>query len=99
MGRFRSPMGRLLLSLLVVTAVTATLDESPLADQSPELSELRAAQETVTKAQQDLDGLADDAEDKAAMGSTVRNKAKATRPHVSLGEALMNEDDRLENPA
>lgn len=99
----RRTCGVACLLCVVATALAVELGGSTktLASKDPqgsEIAELRAVQETVVQAQHDLDGMNQDEQDAAAMGSEAPAK-KASDARADLGEALMKEDDLLQNPA
>ena len=77
---------------VVATALAVELGGSTktLASKDPqgsEIAELRAVQETVVQAQHDLDGMNQDEQDAAAMGSEAPAK-KASDARADLGEAF-----------
>lgn len=89
----------ILLTLLVVAAAAtaATLDAAEN-QPDPEIAALREAQNTVKKAQFDLDGLDQNAEEAAIVGQQPAGKGKKVAAHPDLGEALMKEDDATGMP-
>merc|ERR1712070_1152186 len=92
----RRAMRVAVVSALIVLAGVAALDDAPAnALLSTEIASLRSAQDTVKKAQSDLDNIDQNEADAAAMGTTemLREEAEAKQHHPDLGEALMQEDD------